>query len=76
MSNLFHQSKASIRHSQKLEAQEEKTISKGNFMNQNNAWHFMVFEKPLQELDLVSCMTAGAVGVGYLFNKLGVETWF
>lgn len=60
-----------------LGAQEEKNYFQRHFMNQNNAWHHEVFRgvQASKRAGSKACMMLELWG-GYLFNKLGVETWF
>ena len=55
-----------------LGAQEEKNYFQRHFMNQNNAWHFMVYMcKPQRELDLVPVWQREPWGVGTHLTSLG-----
>ena len=66
------EAKSSVRHSQKPWGPRGENYFQRHYMNQNNAWHFMVYMcKPQRELDLVPVWHQEPWGVGTCLTGLG-----
>lgn len=73
----FTKAKPSIRHSQKpWGPRGEKLFPKALYESKQCLALHGFYVQASKRAGPGPCMTAGAVGCGYLFNKLGVETWF